>query len=185
MTLYERILGERFLELFPLVQEMHRYEKQNILKGKVNIKRGSTFLAKCMNFLMRLPKEQTEAFLMLELTKHGEQEKWRRTFGIDTFSSIQYKKDELMVEKMGLVKMYFRVFEKEKALCTVLEKSGFLGLRVPTILTINISSKVEELDEKVLFSVRVSTRNGTLIIDYDGVILEDDQSIKEQKRGII
>jgi hypothetical protein len=170
MTLYERILGEKFLELSPLVQEMHRYEKQNILKGKVNIKRGSTFLAKCMNFLMRLPKDQTEAFLMLELTKHGEQEKWRRTFGIDTFSSIQYKKDELMVEKMGLVKMYFRVFEKEKALCTVLEKSTFLGLTIPKMFTVNIVSKVKEVNEEILFAVKVSTHTGTLVIDYDGVI---------------
>ena len=170
MTLYEELLGESFSALSPKVQAMHRYEKQNILKGKVNIRRGSTFLAKFMNLLMRLPKEQNEAFLMLELTKQEKQEQWKRTFGTDLFSSVQYKEDDVMVEKMGLVKMYFRVFEKEKALCTILEKSTVLGLRIPKIFTVKVTSKVEEVNGKVHFFVEVRSFKKVLIIQYDGKI---------------
>jgi hypothetical protein len=170
MTLYEELLGERFSALSPKVQAMHSYKKQNVLKGKVNIKGGSTFFAKCMNFLMQLPKEQEEALLMLELRQNGKQETWKRTFGSSSFSSIQYKESDVMVEKIGLVKMYFRVFEKEKALCTVLEKSTFLYLDIPQRLRVIITSKAEEVNGEVHFFVEVRSFKKVLIIQYDGRI---------------
>lgn len=170
MTLYEALLKERFDLLSLKIQAMHRYEKQNILRGSVTIKRGNTLFAKFMSILMRLPKEQEKADMMLELTQKSTQEHWKRTFGSDIFSSVQYKIDDYMVEKMGFIKMYFNVFEKEKTLYTVLEKSSVLGLKIPKIFSVHIASIVEEVHGKIHFFVKVSSSTKILIIEYNGVI---------------
>ncbi len=170
MTLYERILGEKFKELSPLVQAMHTYESSNVLKGTVNIQRGKNFVAKLLNPLMGLPKEQKDALLMLELKAEKQKEVWMRTFGSDSFSSVQYQDAEQMVERMGLIKMYFDVYVEEASLCTVLKKTTILGVNVPKMFTLNISSEVKEEQGRVLFLVEVSTKKGALVINYDGII---------------
>ena len=170
MTLYERILGEKFKELSPLVQTMHSYDSSKTLKGTVNIQRGKSFVAKLLNPLMGLPKEQKDALLMLELKAEKQEEIWKRTFGIDSFSSVQYQDAEQMVEHMGLIKMYFDVYVDEASLCTVLKTTTILGVNVPKIFTLNISSQVKEEQGIVLFSVEVSTKKGALVINYDGII---------------
>jgi len=170
MSLYERILGEKFKELSPLVQAMHSYESSNTLNGIVNIKRGTTLMAKFLNPLMLLPKEKKNALLRLELKAEKQEETWKRTFGTDSFSSIQYQESEQMVERMGFVKMYFDVDVEEASLCTVLKKTTVLGVNIPKIFTLNISSQVKEEQGRVLFSVEVSTQKGALVINYDGII---------------
>ena len=170
MTLYEQILGDEFEKLSPLVQKMHRYKKQNVLKGSVNIQRGKSLVAKFLNPLMQLPKENKDVLLMLELIQEGKFEKWRRTFGKDIFTSSQYQEEALMVEKMGLVKMYFEVYEEHASLCTVLKKTTCLGITVPERLSVQISSTVKEENGALRFYVQVSTTSGTLIINYHGEI---------------
>jgi len=170
MTLYARILGKKFKELSPLVQAMHSYETTKTLKGTVNIQRGKSFTAKLLNPLMGLPKEKENAFLMLELKAEKQEEVWKRTFGSDSFSSVQYQDAEQMVECMGLLKMYFDVYVNEASLCTVLKKTTVLGINVPKMFTLNISSQVKEEQGRVLFLVEVSTKKGALVINYDGII---------------
>jgi hypothetical protein len=170
MTLYERILGEKFLELSPLVQKMHCYKGSKTLEGKVNIERGTTLIAKFLNALMQLPKTQEDALLRLELTDKAKEEKWKRTFGTDVFSSIQSQDTQQMVERMGLLKMYFDVYVQDASLCTRLVKTTFLGLTVPQVLTVNIFSEVKEEVGKLLFTVRVNSFSSALVINYEGVI---------------
>jgi len=170
MSLYERILREKFQELSPLVQKMHCYEKGNTLTGTVTIKRGKSFIAKILNPLMRLPQEQSNALLILKLEEKQEKELWQRTFGADTFSSTQYQEANQMVESMGLVKMYFDVFTDNGSLCTTLVKTTIFWMSVPKWLAVNISSKAEEREGKVLFKVKVQTFNGNEVITYNGMI---------------
>ncbi|CAA6804106.1 MAG: Unknown protein [uncultured Sulfurovum sp.] len=170
MTLYERILGDEFSKLPPLIQKMHIYEGSNLLKGVVEIERGKALIAKVLNFLMKLPKEQSNALLSLELKAKKEKELWRRTFGKDTFLSTQYQSGKQMVEQMGLLKMYFDVYVENERLYTVLDRTTFLGLSVSKAFQVHISSIVKEKNEKVEFAVKVRTFSSKVVINYNGVI---------------
>lgn len=170
MTLYERILGESFQELSPLVQEMHTYERAKRLKGSVNIQRGKDFVAKILNPLMQLPKEQENVLLMLELKAEKQEEIWKRTFGTDSFSSVQYQDAKQMVERMGFIKMYFDVYVEEGSLCTCLVKTTVLGVTVPKIFAVNVTSQAKEENGKLLFAVNVRTFSDDEVISYDGII---------------
>ena len=170
MSLYPRLLGKEYKKLAPLVQEMHYLKEKKILRGVVHIRRGRSLKAKILNTLMQLPQTQENAFLELELSTTNQKEHWKRTFGKETFSSIQYQSGAYMLEQIALIKMFFRLYVKEGSLFTVLEKSTFLGLNIPRFLSVNVKSQVKEVDGKISFFVEVCTFREVLVIRYDGVI---------------
>jgi len=170
MSLYPKLLGKEYEKLALLVQEMYNLKEKKILRGVVNIERGKSLHAKILNLLMQLPSTQENALLELELSTENQQEHWKRTFGKDSFSSIQYQSGVYMLEKIGIMKMFFRLYVKEGSLCTVLEKSTFLGLRVPKFLSVNLKSQVKEVDGNISFFVEVCTFREVLVIRYDGLL---------------
>jgi len=170
MSLYPKLLGKEYEKLAPLVQKMHHLNEKKILRGVVNIERGKSLHAKILNLLMQLPSTQENALLELELSTKNQQEHWKRTFGKDSFSSIQYQSGVYMLEQIGLIKMFFRLYVKEGSLFTVLEKSTFLGLNIPRFLSVNLKSQVKEVDGKISFFVEVCTFKEVLVIRYDGLL---------------
>lgn len=174
MNLYEELLGEDYNNLSPLIQKMHRYEKAKTLTGQVDIVRGKSFVAKFLNFAMMLPKEQNNAKLNIGFSQENNKEKWSRQFGDDSFSSLQFKEKNFMVEEMGVMKMYFDVFEEEGSVCTRLKESRVFGIKIPKYFTVNILSQAKEENGKIKFSVEVRTFSRDLVIAYDGVIDDVD-----------
>lgn len=170
MNLYEELLGEDYNKLSPLIQKMHCYKKSKILTGQVDMVRGKSFITKFMNLVMMLPKEQNNATLSIGFSQENNKEKWSRQFGDDSFSSLQFKEEDFMVEEMGVMKMYFDVFEEEGSICTRLKESRVLGIKIPKYFTVNILSQAKEEKGKIKFSVEVRTFSRNLVIAYDGVI---------------
>ncbi|HHD75326.1 MAG TPA: DUF4166 domain-containing protein [Campylobacterales bacterium] len=170
MTLYERILEDEFQKLSPLIQKMHRYQGQQVCEGTVQVIRGKSLVAKLLNILMQLPKAQKNAALRLELKAEENKELWKRTFGTETFYTRQEQFGKQMMEQVGWVKMYFEVYVQNSKMHTVLKKTTVLGIPVPKRLRVNIVSLVKEEDEKVAFSVKVSSFGSKPVIHYAGLI---------------
>ncbi|MGH9854520.1 MAG: DUF4166 domain-containing protein, partial [Blastocatellia bacterium] len=102
--------------------------------GVFQVRHGSNRLARTLARLARLPAAGEAVDVRLQVTAREEDEEWRRTFAGRPLVSVQSNQsDGLLVERMGVVEMRFRLEVAGGALNyqTVSVALRFGSLRVP------------------------------------------------------
>jgi hypothetical protein len=128
---YKRLLRDSFASLAPALQRLHGTDGGVRCAGPVTVMHERGWLA----WLARFPKAGENVRLELEVSPAGEGETWTRHFGGVLLRSVQRCRDGQLVEQMGPVRMYFRVFADGPDLRMESVKARYLGLPLPVQVT--------------------------------------------------
>ena len=102
LTLYQRVLGERYQELHPLLQEVHR---RNGLRaeGTFRIIRPQRWFSRLVGTVLGMPAAAENVPTVLTVTVAADTERWERQFGTYRMATWQWGWKDLLLERSGPV----------------------------------------------------------------------------------
>lgn len=108
--LYPRLLGASWPDLDVAMQCLHGSGETVRAVGVFRVRHGSNSLARMLARLARLPAAGEALDMRLQITMSEEGEEWRRSFAGHPLVSAQTDRaDGLLVERMGIAEMWFRL----------------------------------------------------------------------------
>lgn len=145
--------------------------------GVFRVLHGSNRLARTLARLALLPAAGEAVDVRLQVTAREEGEKWRRTFAGRPLVSMQSNRpDGLLVERMGIVEIRFRLEVVGGALSyqTVSAALRFGSLRVPLLhwLSPCITAWERAVGDQIHVSVDVTFPLLGRLIAYDGMLTQ-------------
>src|SRR5687768_6531744 len=109
-ALYPKLLGDSWRDLDAAIQRFHGSGVPLHATGMFQVRHGSHWFARALARLARLPAPGDDVEVRLLVTPRDEGEEWRRTFAGRPLVSVQSAgADGLLVERVGLVEMRFRL----------------------------------------------------------------------------
>jgi hypothetical protein len=130
LSLYRRILGQRFEILPPVVQQMHDIIGDAGASGTATVVRGSSMLAKLICGLMRFPPAG-KTDLHVAFAERNGVETWTRSFDKHVFSSQLSQSGAMLVERFGPLRFYFDLETSEAGLQMILRRWSVVGVPLP------------------------------------------------------
>jgi hypothetical protein len=133
-NLYRRVLGERFQQLHPLLQEFHD-RPVGRAEGVFRIVRPLQFHKRLLGSLLGMPAaaENVPTILTVELLAHG-REKWVRFFGKFRMATWQWSWRGLLLERSGPVTFGIHLQIVDGVTRFICKRVWLLGIPVPLIL---------------------------------------------------
>ncbi len=145
--------------------------------GSFSVRRGQGMLARLLVRLMRLPAAGEAVPVRLVLTYHRAGERWERTFAGKPFITEQHAGvGQHMVERIGLVEVWYRLRAADHALSYVQTRAGIrlgpLLIPLPRLLSPHIAARewAQPAEPGVHVSVSVTWALAGLLIAYEGYI---------------
>jgi hypothetical protein len=169
-SVYQKVLGTGFTELSPVLQEVHGAIVYLQASGSINVVYGKGWLIRLLNRISKMPPEGKDMKLRLEIKRFEDHEIWNRIFNERIFSTDQYAKNGLMLERSGWIGLGFELSTKNGALYFQQKFTKFAGIRVPGIIGLkSIASCIEEKDGWKV-SVEVRSPIVGLVLKYNGSV---------------
>ena len=107
---YPRLLGDSWYTLNDAIRRLHGSGATVHTVGVFQVRHGSNPLVRMLIWLMQLPAEGEAVDVQLLVTARKDGEEWRRTFAGRPLLSMQSSRsDGLLVERMGIVEIRFRL----------------------------------------------------------------------------
>ncbi len=152
-SLYERVLGERFVLLAPAVQRFHRLAGRVVLHGLVRTDPPASWLAKLVAMVLGTPRHAIEGALRFELEADPGSERWTRYFPRHTMSSQLRWKDGRIEEHLGAVRLTFDLHPADSVLRMHLVRMRCLGISCPRRLMPRITAEETGHGDQLHFRV--------------------------------
>jgi hypothetical protein len=156
-----------FAKLPDLVQRAHRGTIR--LSGSAKVERGRG-LGGLIAALMRLPKSNPKADLVVTAWHFPDQMIWSRSFDGRVFESTFKKDDDLLVERMGPLSLFMQPMCEGGRLVYRLIGTQIGPITVPRFLAPAMSAWESEKDGKYQFEVSVGLPLFGQVIRYSGVL---------------
>jgi hypothetical protein len=153
LSLYERVMGERFALLPSAVQRFHRLRGQVVLHGRVQTDAPATWLAAVLARMLGTPRHASEGALRFELDAGTDVEHWTRHFPQRTMSSRLQWRAGRVEERLGAARLSFDLTAGEGALRMRLVHMRFLGVPCPRWLMPRITAEESGDGEHLHFRV--------------------------------
>ena len=125
--LYRQLLAGSFDSLAPALRRLHGGEGRVRFAGPVTVRHTRGWLARLAGF----PPAGEDIPLELEVAGAPEGETWSRSFGGSLRRSVQRYENGHMVEQLGPLRLYFRIFADGQHLRIESAKARFWGMPVP------------------------------------------------------
>jgi hypothetical protein len=171
--LYPRLLGTAWDELEGTIRAAHRAGDEK--RGRFRITHGTSFLARQLARLARLPTNAESAEVVLSIHNDRGRETWERRFDADAFTTVQWVSDGCLVERFGNWELRFALRVSEGAL--LYEQSGArfclgpLSLPVPLPCAPRVWAREEASGSgQVHVHVTVTLPCIGPLITYDGLL---------------
>jgi hypothetical protein len=104
MTLYQRLLADRFAGLHPVLREFHGRSAGAHARGLFHVRRPRGWLTNQLASLFGMPAAGRNVPVELTIVPDGTGERWRRTFAGQLLVTKQEHADGLLVESFGPVR---------------------------------------------------------------------------------
>jgi hypothetical protein len=156
-----------FVKLPALVQQAHRGTIR--LSGNAKVERGRG-LGGLIAAIMRLPKSNPKAELVVVAWHFPDQIVWSRSFDGKVFESTFKRDDDLLVERMGPLSLYLQPMCEGGRLVYRLIATQIGPIALPRVLAPSMSAWESEKDGKYAFEVSVSLPIFGQMIRYSGVL---------------
>ena len=178
-SVYQKVLGNEFEKLSPLMQEVHGSVEHVLAFGKIDVEYGKGGFIRIMNKMNGLPPEGKNQELQLEITRSLTNEVWKRSFKAsqngssgrgDIFSTTQFERKGLMVEKSGLINFGFNLITKEGAMYFQQKFMRFAGIPVPKIFGVQTKASCAEENGSWCVTVEVRSPLFGLMLKYSGIV---------------
>lgn len=170
--LYRRVLGTAFDSLSNKMRAFHGLVKPRTWDGIAQIHRGNHPVARLIAYLIGFPEPSPAAPVSVTVTPVDGIERWTRTFGTKTFSSVQSmgtaRDAHLVVERFGPMAFSLALIVEGDRLILRPRRWTFFGLPMPRALLPQDDSHETEIDGRFHFDVRISAPVIGLIVAYRG-----------------
>jgi hypothetical protein len=138
-VLYERILGDAFGRLPPVLQALHAVVDQTVSAGRAQVDVGQHPLARLIAWLMRFPPAAADVAVSVTMRVEGNRERWVRRFGSARFESV-LRQDEAaapgaLVERFGPFSFDVQLVTDGTCIKMPVSHGRFLGIPLPSWLT--------------------------------------------------
>ncbi|MFW5427495.1 MAG: DUF4166 domain-containing protein [Methylophagaceae bacterium] len=165
MNAFIKHVGEDFQHLHSVVQQAHIGDIK--LSGNVRVSRGN-FLANILCQILGMPKSTESVLLTVDGQHTAEAMVWKRRFGDVEMISNFVLDGDYFVENMGPIKLWMMLNNQDGELVYTLEKSQFLFIPLPKILSPTLLAFESENKGKYVFSVSVGLPIIGKLIEYSG-----------------
>ena len=177
--LYQKLLGASWPDLDVALRRLHDSGDTVRAVGVFRVRDGSNRLARALARLARLPAAGEAVDVRLQVTAREGGEEWRRTFAGRPLVSAQSNRGaELLVERMGIVEMRFRLEVVGGALnyqtVSVALCLGSLRVPLPYRLSPRVTAWERAVDDtnQIHVSVEVTVPLLGRLIAYDGILTQ-------------
>lgn len=170
---YPAVLGSAFESLPPALQELHGSAGERCWSGRASVRRGRGLLARAIAAMIGFPEAGTDIPVEVRFSSAGDgAERWTRTFGTRTFSSLQRigtgRDQHLLVERFGLISVSLALVVERGRLMLVPRRWSIAGIPLPTALLPTGQSFEYAQDGRFRFDVTVAVPFIGLIVAYQG-----------------
>ncbi|HEX8444198.1 MAG TPA: DUF4166 domain-containing protein [Allosphingosinicella sp.] len=172
--LYRRILGSGFETLPPQVQQLHGSAAARRWTGLANVTRGRGVLPNLVAALVGFPRTAAQVPVSVEFSPENGAERWTRTFGGKSFSSVQAfgtgKNEYLVVERFGVATFALALVIKDGRLHLMPRRWLLAGIPMAGILLPTGTSYETVRDGQFAFDVEISIPLIGRIVAYRGTL---------------
>jgi uncharacterized protein DUF4166 len=178
--LYPRLLGPSWCELPAQVRSLFLTGQDDALRarGAVVLRWGACIAARCIAWILRLPRPCDAVQLRLETTRHDVGERWARTFGTTPLVTQQQGLDGgELVESYGLAELVFQVRVVRQTLEFVLERAALtLGPLSLPMCGLRITARVKASGRGEGAHLHVATYAPLvgLLLEYEGDVEREE-----------
>ncbi|MDQ7246558.1 DUF4166 domain-containing protein [Dongia sedimenti] len=158
-------LDGAFVKLPEIVQRAHRGTIR--LSGTANVQRGKG-LGGLIAMLLRLPKSNPKAELVVVAWHFSDQMVWSRTFDGRAMESTFRKDDDFLVEQIGPLSLYLQPMCEGGRLVYRLIATQIGPITVPRLLAPSMTAWEGEKDGRYAFEVSVGLPLCGQVIRYSG-----------------
>jgi hypothetical protein len=109
LTLYQRVLGDRFDALPPVLRVFHSQRTGGSAVGTLRVTRTPGLLMRLLGPLLDLPDAGEHVPARVEVVVEGDKELWIRTFNGRSVKTLQWEHDGLLVEARGPLRIGIRL----------------------------------------------------------------------------
>lgn len=170
-SMYEIALGPDYRRLHPAVQRFHRLAGRVQLQGQVRCTRAAHWFGRLLAWTLRAPRSEAEGPLRLEIDAGVLREHWVRHFPGCTMVSTLKLHQGVVVERLGLARLQFRLREQEGGLVMQLERLHFLGLPCPRALQPRVLARERDEAGRFCFEVEAHVPGLGRVVGYSGHLL--------------
>ena len=180
-ALYPRLVGAAWSALAEPLQRLHLGLETVQATGIFTVRHGTQPLARLLAALLRLPMAGKEVPIRLVVTPHLHGERWQRMFAERSLMSEQYAGlGSCLVERFGLLDIWFRLAVVDRTLCFRQESVGLscgaLRVPLPRWLSLQITAREWVMPGQVCVQVAVSVSVPLvgLLLAYAGSIAPEE-----------
>ena len=130
-SLYERVLGPNYKQLAHVLRQFHGPASHGRARGRLAVEHGKGQAARCLAWVMRLPKETSQVDVTLQISADKEREIWERTFGSRKLRTRCSVWRGLLIESTGPVVLGFELEVEDGGLRFIHRRSWLLGIPLP------------------------------------------------------
>jgi hypothetical protein len=168
LSVYERLLGDRYRDLPPAVQVFHRLSGTVHLNGAVTVGRGEAGLGDYVARFMRLPKPAATRPFTFILLAGTRSERWTRCFESGPLTSTVASADPYLTERIGLLTWWYEVQTANEALTMRLVRVTAFGCPLPAFLVPQVFAIERGTGDRFHFDVTVRWPGARRLISYCG-----------------
>jgi Domain of unknown function (DUF4166)/Saccharopine dehydrogenase NADP binding domain len=173
-SLYERILGQAWARLGPEIRQLHSVTAVSSFAGRCTVDRGRNPLAWLIATVIGFPKAGEDQSISVQLSRDGDGERWARTTGGRTFSSVQMpgrgRSEWLLRERFGPASVDMALVVEEQTLHYIVRRWALFGISMPLFLGPRSKAVESAKDGKFCFDVTISHPLTGLIVRYRGLL---------------
>ncbi len=172
--LFRVLLGAAFSELPPRVRELHDSKQAREWRGFAEVRRGGGVVARLVAAIIGFPEAAAQVPVRVALTPENGGERWTRTFGGKSFSSLQSSgsgRDQyLLVERFGRLSVSLALVVEGGRLRLIPRRWRLFGVALPRFLLPSGLSLESEAQGRFNFDVEISAPLVGLIVAYKGAL---------------
>ncbi len=173
--LYKRVLGTAFETLPPQIQDMHTVLSEHTAEGRASVERGRNIISRAIGFVFGFPDASSDVPVTVHFKVTGGAETWTRTFGRQSFSSVQSegvgRADKLIEERFGPFSFALAVVTTPDKLSLIVRRWTFLGVPLPRALAPVGDAHETVEDGRFRFHVAISLPVIGLLVRYRGYLV--------------
>lgn len=170
LSLYRRVLGERYQQLHPLLQEFH--ERSNgAAEGIFRIVRPSRFFPWLLGSLLGMPAAAKDVVTILNVQRlESGTEKWIRSFGKFRMTTWQWPCRELLLERSGPVTFGIHLETVDGGMHFITRRVWLIGIPLPFPLAPKVFARVTPIPGGWRAEVRLDFPIVGEMLRYEGEI---------------
>ena len=167
-SLFANLLGAAFDRLPAGIRRIHAGSLPVRFSGACDIKRGSTVLGRLAGTLAGMPAAGSQVPLTIEIGAAVDGETWTRHFGTRQVRSRMTAEGGLLVERLGLLTIAFRLDANAHRIVWSPQGGRILGVALPEAFFRGVIASESLVAGRYHFDVRAALPVIGLVIHYRG-----------------